>query len=186
VRAIDAVGGHAALTSISTLQIEAMGHDYFIGQSERPEGPFIVRYLSTSEKRDVTGGRSHIETQQRFMQVPDWAGAGTATIVDGDAAAIARGDRFVPAGRRAFDDGRERIELAPERLLLVALAALDLAVAPDVRVHGITQRVVTFGWRGRRARLMIDVGDMVPTVLELSEDTSGIWGMVRQTTSYSL
>lgn len=186
-RAIDAVGGEGALKSISSLQIEAMGHDYFIDQSERPEGPFIVRYLSTSEKRDVTGGRSRIETQQRFMQVPDWAGAGTATIVDSDAAAIARGDRFVPAERQAFDDGRERIELAPERLLLVALAAPDLAVAPDVRVHGITQRVVTFGWRGRRARLMIDAGDMVPTAIELSaEDRSGIWGMVRQTTSYSL
>jgi hypothetical protein len=185
--AIEAVGGEATLKGISTLQIEAIGHDYFIDQSERPEGPFVVRYLSTSEKRDVAGGRSRIETEQRYLEVPDWGGAGAVTIVDADAAAIARGDRVLPAGRQAFDEGRERIELAPERLLLTALAASDLALAPDVRVHGIAQRVVTFGWRGRRARLMIDSGDRVPTALEINEeDTFGIWGIVRQTTYYSL
>ena len=186
-KAIDAVGGEAALKGITSLQIEAIGHDYFIEQSERPEGPFIVRYLQTSEKRDVAGGRSRIETQQRFTQVPDWAGAGAATIVDADAAAFSRGDRVAPSGRQAFDDGRERIELAPERLLLTALAASDLAAAPDVRVHGIAQKVVTFGWRGKRARLLLDSGNFVPTALEIAaEDTFGVWGTVRQTTYYSL
>src|SRR4051812_8714640 len=82
-RAIEAVGGAEALKRISALQIDAIGHDYFIDQSERPEGPFIVRYVQTSETRDVSGGRSRIESQQRFTQVPDWGGAGTFTIVDG-------------------------------------------------------------------------------------------------------
>src|SRR5215203_1024363 len=59
-RALEALGGEAALKNISTLQIEAMGHDFFIDQSERPEGPFIARYVQTSEKRDVAGGRSRI------------------------------------------------------------------------------------------------------------------------------
>jgi hypothetical protein len=186
-KAIDAVGGEAALKSITSLQIDAIGHDYFIEQSERPEGPFIVRYLQTSEKRDVAGGRSRLESQQRFTQVPDWAGAGAAIIVDADAAALSRGERFGPSGRQAFDEGRERIELAPERVLLTALAASDLAAAPDVRVHGINQKVVTFGWRGKHARLLLNSGDFVPTALEVSaEDTFGIWGTVRQTTYYSL
>jgi hypothetical protein len=104
--AMEAVGGEATLKAISTLQIEAIGHDYFIDQSERPEGPFVVRYLSTSEKRDVAGGRSRIETEQRYLEVPDWGGAGAATIVDADTAAIARGDRVLPAGvRRLTKDG---------------------------------------------------------------------------------
>src|SRR4029079_11250012 len=166
-RAVEALGGESALRNLSTLQIEAVGHDYFIDQSERPEGPWVTRYVQTSEKRDVSGGRSRLETQRRFLQAPEWAGAGVATIVDADAAAMVRGDRSGPAGRPAFDEGRERIEVAPhallrgapERLLLAALAAPDLATAPDVTVHGVTQRVVTFGWRGRRARLLIDSGD---------------------------
>ena len=186
-RAIEASGGATALKSIRSLHIEAIGHEYFIEQSERPEGPFIVGYLQTSEMRDAADGRSRLETQRRFVQAPDWSGAGTVTIVDSSAAAMKRGERIAPAGRTAFDDGRRRIELAPERLLLAALAAPDLAAAADVTVHGVPQRVVTFGWRGQRARLLIDAGDFVPTALELDgDDDNGIWGTVRQTTYYSL
>src|SRR5215469_10207337 len=85
-RAIYALGGRAALEGIASLAIESIGHDYFIDQSERPEGPFIVMYVSTVETRDVAGGRSRVEQQHRFVLAPDWRAAGT-TIVDGDAAA---------------------------------------------------------------------------------------------------
>jgi len=186
-RSIEALGGEAALKGISTLQIEAIGHEYFVDQSERPEGPFVTRYVQTSEKRDVAGGRSRLQTQERFVLAPDWADAGSATLVDADAAAFQRGERYAPADKAAFDEGRERIDLAPERVLLTALTASDLASAPDVTVHGIRQRVVTFGWRESRARLLIDPGDFVPTALELrSADTFGIWGTVTRTTYYSL
>jgi glyoxylase-like metal-dependent hydrolase (beta-lactamase superfamily II) len=187
MRAIAAMGGEAALKSIATLQIESIGHDHFIEQSERPEGPYIARYLQTAEQRNVARGRSRVETQQRFSQVPDWAGAGAAVIVDADVAVLNRGDRYVPAGRQALDDGRERMELAPERLLFTALAAPDLTAAPDATVHGIVQRAVTFTWRGHKARLLIDSGDFMPTALDLYlPDTWGVWGSQRNTTFYSL
>ena len=186
-RAIDALGGEAALKGLTTLEIESIGHAYLIEQSERPEGPFIVSYVSTSETRDVAGGRSRSEQQQRFVLSPDWSGGGVATVVDTDAAAFARSGRLAAAGRQVFEDGRERIDLAPERLLLTALAASDLALAPRAMLHGIPQDVVTFTWRGRRARLLIDAHDQVPSALELqAEDTFGIWGLVRTTTYYSL
>src|SRR3954465_11809798 len=108
-RAIDALGGEPALRAIKTLQIESIGHDYFIDQSERPEGPFVTRYVQTSEKSDVAAGRSRLESPQRFPQAPHWAGAGAAVIVDADPAASSRGDRYAPAGRDAFEDGRERL-----------------------------------------------------------------------------
>jgi hypothetical protein len=186
-RAIEALGGERALRSIASLRIEAIGHEHFIDQSERPEGPFVVRYMQTRELRDVAGGRSRLESEQRSIETAEWTPAGPPTIVDGDAAALQRGDRTTPAGRQAFEDGRQRIELAPERVLLVARNAPDLALAPDVKIHGITQRVLSFGWRGRRVRLMIDPGDDVPTALELTtDDPFGIWGLVRETTFYSL
>lgn len=185
-RAIDALGGEAALRNIRALEIESIGHTHFVDQSERPEGPFIVTYVSVSEKRDVASGRSRTEEQQRFVLSPDWSAAG-ATIVDADAAAIERSGRSIAAGRQTYEDGRERLELAPERLLFTALAAPDLAMAPAVTLHGILQQVVTFTWRGRHARLLIDGHDDVPSALELrADDTFGIWGIVRTTTYYSL
>src|SRR5215510_4014142 len=96
-RAIDALGGETALRNISSLQIESLGHSYFIEQSERPEGPFIVGYVSASEKRDVAAGRSRTEQQQRDVLSPEWGGGDAATIVDADAAAIRRNGRYVPA-----------------------------------------------------------------------------------------
>jgi hypothetical protein len=186
-RAVAALGGEAALKGIAALDIESIGHDYYLDQSERPEGPFIVNYASTTERRDVAGGRSRLEVQQRNVQSPEWSGAGTATIVDADAAAMTRSGRYTPAGRQAFESGRQRLELGPERLLLTALAAPDLALAAATTLHGIPQEVVTFTWRGRRARLLIDAHDNVPSALELaSDDTYGIWGVVRETTYYSL
>jgi hypothetical protein len=151
-RAIDALGGEAALKRIQGLDLESIGHDYFIDQSERPEGPFIVSYATRSERRDVAGSRSRMEQQQRFVLSPDWSPA-DATLVDGDAAAMLRNGRYLPGGRQAFEDGRERLELAPERLLLTALAAPDLAGGSPAMLHGIPQQMVTFTWRGRHARL---------------------------------
>src|SRR4051812_50221919 len=90
-RAINALGGEPALRAIKTLQIESIGHDYFIDQSERPEGPFVTRYVQTSEKRDVAAGRSRLESQQRFLQVPDWAGAGAAGVVGAETGGPRRG-----------------------------------------------------------------------------------------------
>jgi hypothetical protein len=187
MRAVDALGGESALKAIASLEIESIGHNYLIEQSERPEGPFIVNYVSTSEKRDVAGGRSRLEEQQRFVLSPDWSGGGTATIVDWDAAAMSRDGRSAPAGRQAYEDGRERLELAPERVLFTALASPDLALAPAATLHGIPQDVVTFTWRGRRARLIVDGHDHVPSALELiADDTFGIWGNVKTTIAYSL
>ena len=186
-RSIDALGGETALRHLRSLEIESIGHEFFIDQSERPEGPFVTRYVQTLEKRDIAGGRSRIETQERFVLSPDWSGAGSATTVDADAAVMTRGTRYAPAQRQAFEDGRERLELGPERVLLTALAAPDLTLAPDAMINGIAQRVATFGWRGRRVTLFIDSGDYVPTALETrADDSYGIWGTVRNTTYYSL
>jgi hypothetical protein len=47
--------------------------------------------------------------------------------------------------------------------------------------------VITFGWKGQRARLLINGFDAIPTALELTRpDWFGIWGDVTETTYYSL
>jgi hypothetical protein len=96
-RAIDAVGGEAALTSIAALRIEASGHEYFIDQSERPEGPFVVRYVQTSELRDVAGGRSRtVITRERLDVVSIFgfhAGLTPWSVIEGAIAAAERGGK---------------------------------------------------------------------------------------------
>src|SRR5262249_39474620 len=91
------------------------------------------------------------------------------------------------APRDTYGDGLERVELAPERMLLAALDAPDLTAEAGVVLHGIPQRVVSFGWRGRRVRVVIDAHDDVPSALEVTaDDPMGIWGKVRSVTYLSL
>ena len=55
-------------------------------------------------------------------------------------------------------------------------------MAAPATLHGIPQHVVTFTWRGQRARIIIDAHDDVPSALELAaDDEYGIWGTVRTT-----
>ena len=185
VRAIAAMGGEAALRNLSALHLETIGHEYYIEQSERPEGPFIVNYLATIEDRDIAHGRSRIDLQQRSIQSPSWSAPRT-TIYDGETVATTAGGRFAAVGFRGADTV-QRVELAPERVLLLARGAADVAAAPDVEQQGVLQHAIAFTWKGQRVRLLINAHDDLLTAVELTRpDEWGVWGDVTDTTYYSL
>jgi hypothetical protein len=183
-RAIAAMGGEAALRGLTSVHLQTVGHEYYIEQSERPEGPFIVQYHTTSEDRDSAHGRARIEIQDRDFQTPSWSPARTV-VFDGEAVANVANGSFAPVPFRAADTV-QWVDLAPERVLFLALAAPDLTLQPDVLRQGVLQHVAAFGWRGKRVRLLINSYDNLPTALELTRpDEWGVWGDVRDTMYYS-
>jgi hypothetical protein len=184
-KSINAMGGEAALRGLATLRLKTLGHEFYIEQSERPEGPFIVEYHSTVEQRDSAHGRARIEVQSQTFQSASWDQVRTI-VFDGEAVASTDGSRFAPVGWRPADT-IQWVDLAPERVLFVALAAPDLVTAADVERQGIVQRVIAFGWRNRRVRLLINSHDDLPTAVEvLRPDEWGVWGSVTDTLYYSL
>jgi len=184
-RAVAAMGGEAALRGVATLHLQTVGHEFYIEQSERPEGPFIVEYHTTVEDRDSAHGRARIEIQDRSFQTASWSQARTM-VFDGAAVATLANGKFAPLAFRPADTV-QWVDLAPERMLFLALASPDLALGPDVQRQGVVQHVATFGWRGRRARLLINSHDDLPTSLELTRpDEWGVWGDVTDTMYYSL
>ena len=107
-------------------------------------------------------------------------------MFDGDAVAITNDGRLAPVSWRQADT-IQWVDLAPERVVFLALSAPDLAMAADVERQGVVQRVVTFGWRGRRVRLLVNSHDGLPTAVEIIRpDEWGVWGNVTDTTYYSL
>ncbi|MGC4048662.1 MAG: hypothetical protein QM757_03930 [Paludibaculum sp.] len=64
-QSLAALGGRSQLESIHSLHLIGFGHYYLIEQSERPAGPWIVRYEQTEEWRDVSGGRRRVEKTER-------------------------------------------------------------------------------------------------------------------------
>lgn len=178
------MGGDAALHGLATVHLQTVGHEFYIEQSERPEGPFIVEYHTTVEDRDSAHGRARIEIQDRTFQAASWSPARTI-VFDGDAVATAANGTLAPVGFRAADTV-QWVDLAPERVLFLAMGAADLARQPDVSRQGVVQHVAAFGWRGQRVRLLINSHDNLPTALELTRpDEWGVWGDVTDTTYYS-
>jgi hypothetical protein len=179
------MGGESALHGLSAVHLRTLGHEFYIEQSERPEGPYIVEYHSTAEDRDCAHGRARIDIQSQSFQSPDWSPARTI-VFDGETVATSDGSRFAPVAWRPADT-EQWVDLAPERVLFLAQSAPDTAVAANVERQGVVQRVITFGWRGRRVRILINSHDDLPTALEvIRPDEWGVWGDVADTTYYSL
>jgi hypothetical protein len=184
-RSIAAMGGEAGLRAIQVLHLETIGHEFLIEQSERPEGPFIANYISTVEDRDVEHGRSRIQIQDRSFPAPDWSAPRTI-VYDGESVAIAANGKYVPLGWR-WADTVQQVDLAPERVLFLAQSAPDLQMRTDVRAQGVAQHVVSFTWKSKRVRLLLNAHDSLLTAVEVTRpDEWGVWGNVTDTTYYSL
>ena len=179
------MGGEAALRGLATVHLQTVGHEFYIEQSERPEGPFIVEYHTTVEDRDSAHGRARIDIQDRDFQTASWSPARTI-VFDGEAVAAAANETMTPVAFRAADTV-QWVDLAPERVLFLAMAAPDLTTGPDVSRQGVVQHVAAFRWRGQRVRLLINSHDSLQTALELVRpDEWGVWGDVTDTTYYSM
>ncbi len=184
-RAVAAMGGEAALRSLSAIHLQTLGHEFYIEQSERPEGPFIVEYHSTVEDRDSAHGRARIEIQDQSFQSAARSQARTI-VFDGDTVVTLAGDRLAPVAWRPADTV-QWVDLAPERVLFLAQSAADVATAANVERQGVVQRVITFGWRGRHVRILINAHDDLPTAIEvIRPDEWGVWGNVTDAMYYSL
>ncbi|QSQ24418.1 MBL fold metallo-hydrolase [Pyxidicoccus parkwayensis] len=181
--AAEAMGGEARLRALSSLRIQGIGHWNLLEQSERPTPPWLVMYEQVDELRVPSRQRLRQKTEGRGA-----AGAGAwqvATLVmDGDAVAMEHEGKLRPVGGAQLQDMRERLDFAPERILLTALDAKDLHGAPDTALQDVPHHVVTFHQGRAAVRLFLNANTGLPTLVE-SEDAHpadmfwSVWGDVR-------
>lgn len=171
------MGGEAKLRSLNSVQIEGIGHTYFIEQSERPEGPWGVDYVQFTELRDYQRQRLRRTTQQRNMHAPQWT-PGTMLIVAEGVAATQRGDKLFPGSATHLAEAEESLTLSPERVLLRALEAKDLRVERDSFLQGSRQHVIVFSWGDTAVRVYLSALTDMPTAIEFARSYPGsiFWG----------
>lgn len=186
-QAIAAVGGENRLTSIKSLKFETIGHEWALEQSERPEGPWLAQYVQGTELRDPSGERLRRQTQRRNWSFPGWTPDPPLTlIVAGGIAARTNGQQWRPGGPPDLEDALDTFALAPERVLLTARAAKDLALGPPSELQGVAQHVLTFTWRNRPVTLYLNAWTHRLTMLQIvRDDRFGIWGDVTEQRFYS-
>lgn len=181
-RAIEAQGGEATLRGLRSLSFGAMGHQWALEQSERPDGPWLTIYQQRSEVRDLVGGRRTIRRQQRDWSFPEWSPA-IDTVVTPAVAARRNGDRWLGGSPQDIQD-LEALALEPERLLLTVRATADTRLLPDEVHQGVRQRMIDFSFQGRRHRLALNAWTLLPTMLEFVRDDA-MWGDVTERRWYS-
>jgi hypothetical protein len=159
------MGGEEKLRSLERIQIEGIGHTYYLEQSERPEGPWLVNYNQVTELRDYRQQRLRRTTLNRNIQSGEWTKGTTLVVADGTAAYKA-GERFFPASPSQLVDADEALALSPDHVLLTALEAKDLHLEKDSALQGTAQHVVAFTWREATARIYLSAQTEMPTAIE--------------------
>jgi hypothetical protein len=181
--AAEAMGGEARLRGLSGLRIQGIGHWNLLEQSERPAPPWLVLYEQVDELREPSRRRLRQKTESR-------GAAGLATwqqlsmVLADDVVAVEREGKFRPAGPAQFQDMRERLDFAPERVLLTALDAPDLRAAPDTVLQDMPHHVVTFRHGSAAVRLFLNTHTRLPTLVEVEDAHPAdlfwnVWGDVR-------
>lgn len=182
---IEAMGGEPRLRALHTLRIEGVGHWNLLEQWERPEPPFDVIYDQLTEERDLDHGNLRQVSQARGAGLPGWS---TATVILSDGAVVMeRGGQLRPAGGAQLQDMDERLALAPERVLLTALAAPDLTAEPDVVRSGSTYHVARFHRGPAQIRIFLHASTALPEEIEVVEAHPAdlfwsVWGEVVEQT----
>ncbi|MFP2931939.1 MBL fold metallo-hydrolase [Pyxidicoccus sp. 3LG] len=184
----EAMGGEARLRALSSLRIQGIGHWNLMEQSERPAPQWLVMYEQLDELRDPARHRLRQKNEGRGTAgLATWQSA--TLLMDGDVVAMERGGKLRPAGGAQLQDMRERLDFAPERVLLTALDASDLRAAPDTVLQDVPHHVVTFRHGSAAVRLFLNAHTGLPTQVE-TEDAHpadlfwSVWGDVRTRLSF--
>ncbi|MCP3140624.1 MBL fold metallo-hydrolase [Pyxidicoccus xibeiensis] len=181
--ATEAMGGEARLRALSSLRIQGIGHWNLMEQSERPSPPWLVVYEQVEELRVPARHRLRQKTEGRGSAGME-AWKPMVMGMDGDVVAMEREGQMRPASGAQLQDMRERLDFAPERVLLIALDAADLRAAPDTVLQDVPHHVVTFRHGSATVRLFLNAHTRLPTLVE-SEDAHpadlfwNIWGDVK-------
>jgi hypothetical protein len=181
--AAEALGGIEKLKAIETVHIDGIGHTNLLEQSERPEGPWGVKYQQVVEDRDVLHGRMRevIQSRSPAIGIPDW-GASKWIVADGVAANENKG-QLSPGSLAVLQEAEEALAFAPERVITTALEASGLRLEHDVVLQGTNNHVVAFTWKGGPARLFLNQDTRMPTAVEYTRSMPydvfwSVWGDV--------
>ena len=198
--AIVAMGGERVLTSVHSLQLDAVGHRNMLEQSLRPDGPWWQDYFQVDEIRDFAGHRERVTQRHRgysssqwWLRRNDWDGGPnypTYVVSDGVVASDSNGT-YAPYSNHYLQTAQEDLAFDPVPLLQAALAAPDLHAEPDALFHGFRHTVIEFTWQGEPVQVHLNAYTHLPEVVQWTavhpyDVFWGVWGDVTTRIVYGM
>lgn len=189
-KTLEAMGGAKKLNDLSSLQIEGIGHQLMVEQSERPDGPYVTIYKQINEIRDLKNGDFYQETETRMVQFSGWFKS-NFTAANGRAAIRDSNGKIFPGNVSQVEDAKMLLSLAPEKIFFTALKSPDLRIEKTVEMQGVPQRKISFTWENREVAVYVNSFTNLPTAVETKSDYPysifwNIWGDVTSRTFYTL
>lgn len=180
-QAVAAQGGEAALRALHSVQFEAAGYRDLVEQSERPEGPYVVKFDRIQEVHDLAGHRLRRSVAAQVATFPEFT---DTLVLAGDVAMHGSADHGFAASSLDRDAAAESLALSPERLLLTALDSPSLRTEPDTVLHHIAQHVVAFDLDGSPVRIYLNRYTLLPTAMDYSGPAAhaGYWNYLGDVT----
>lgn len=171
---LDAIGGENAWHRVRTLELWSRGVQFHVGDSEWPEGPYALDYLTVHEWRDLAGLRRSERTASSTMDTAA-ATSRRVTTLQGSTQYVTSGDTEVAVASLSPDT--LALLLAPEHVLLAALEAPDLRVERDTVMRFVPHHVVSFRVAGHPARIFFEAETGFPRMVEVRRafPTSVFW-----------
>ncbi len=155
-----AMGGLDLLRRLPAVRVEETGHEYMISTPTSPDGPRRMALQTFTEIRNRSLDAIRWSQVLRYPMRPE---VFNRTIVaTATAGATMSGPRVAPDSPAGWRAARGEVELAPERILLTALAAAQLTLEPAIVVAGDSASVVRFPYREGSVELALDRRSHLP------------------------
>lgn len=169
------------MRAIDRISWTSVGYRNQLEQSERPEGPYITEFRSATEVHDLSHARYRESTDVAVY--PAYKGSGGMVVADGVAMRLVAG-HGVPGSSDMLVYAQERLALSPERLLLTARTAPDLAIAADTVLQGVLHHVVRFTLDGAPVTVYLNGDTGLPTAWDYSGPMAhrGFWNFLGDVT----
>ncbi|HEY4837481.1 MAG TPA: hypothetical protein VIH72_02670 [Candidatus Acidoferrales bacterium] len=186
-QSMTALGGEEKLRAIHAIELKGIGFRNELEQSERPEGPWMPDFFQSDEIRDFANTRYRTVRQSKTLNNSSWDDAAWSDplvlVTAGGSAALFSQGKFNAISSAGVPDIEETLALDPLQVLLTALAAPDLRLGPDAQVHGFTQQVIEFTWKGEPVRIFLSSYSHMPTCIDVTHARpadyfQGPWGDV--------
>ncbi len=185
---LEAMGGQDTWKNISQVTMNYAGHQYWLEQSENPDGPYLVSYLVSKEVHGVWKPLLYKKDSTRHFQVK--RPSVTENMINGDKGLMSFRGRSFPMPYQIKDPLLQWMKLAPERLILTARIN-DAKRQKDVIVDGTPHQVISFdeGPLERRLYINKNTGLLSKADLETHQPNNlfdNPWGKYTVTVKYNL
>lgn len=164
-QALEAQGGEQILRGLRNVQWSLAGYRNMLEQSERPEGPYVTEFDSTTEVYDFRGNRYLNITEATVYTVFKFS---RGTVVTNENAMRLANSQKLAGTPQEMQLAHERLSLSPERVLLTALDASDVHRERDAVLQSVPQNVAAFTLDGAPVHVFLNANTHLPTAVDYS------------------